>query len=681
MVYDIWNDYENDSVESAYIYDPETKQWVKETVTTKKNDSYGGYSSSYGYGGSYGGYYSSYLSRFKTALKDIADLQFLRLEAKNLTNPLHNGFKYITSSNYDYTIILPKSDEVIQPFSVLLMENKLSSLSDTEIKLLISSVSGVIAHPQYADITKTFIEEGEDILALLTTPPSWLTSTTIDFVSIVKKIKELSKYTGNSEDENILKFMIDKTKKLPFMPVTKELIETQKQIFDEILNYIIDNSSDFSDDFLDETKKLLEVTISQFDEWLENDVSTTVNKLFSLLLYTIMQNNETFYNISLKTYTDKLRRRKNIILDTVANIYEKPLKGDVIPNTLEVMERLLHKFSSSEELQKALQEVENFDLEKIKMKILEEQQNHKNVSMENIQQESKEKEDAPGSCSGSEKKESGGHGFSDSHTDKLNEKMNEDQVATWSKINGEGTPEAKEYLIEEAIYDSYQQYDEAGIWLQEAKPYIEKFKKFLQGTKKKGAATSSPQKHLHLKNIISSMWDKNVNFYRKPTKKKVKQKNFNLILDLSGSMVGKHHISSIKLTYIFNELAKQKLIKGNLICSTPAGAVTFKFGSIATDFIKRLYCGFGSEGLKRTYEDTIHLLPNSLNICSTDGQLTDGKINLYMLKTKNIEVYGVYTGSERYKESLKPYFTKYFVRPTFNELADEMVVRIAQDLK
>ncbi|MCK9553632.1 hypothetical protein [Aquamicrobium sp.] len=179
--------------------------------------------------------------------------------------------------------------------------------------------------------------------------------------------------------------------------------------------------------------------------------------------------------------------------------------------------------------------------------------------------------------------------------------------------------------------------------------------------------TKRPSKRLNIKGIIQD----SENIYKQKVELRRDTRKFNFIVDLSGSMGGVPIKAAANIVASFNELAKQGLLKGNLILTSTYGYQTFSF-PLKEYTIEHSFHTSGGEGLKDTMEKTLNILKQGeLNFCLTDGKLTDGKIDRKLFNSKGVKTYGLYIGTPDYA-TLSNWFDYSCAKETIDELIEEI---------
>lgn len=148
----------------------------------------------------------------------------------------------------------------------------------------------------------------------------------------------------------------------------------------------------------------------------------------------------------------------------------------------------------------------------------------------------------------------------------------------------------------------------------------------------------------------------------------------NIIVDTSGSMTGYPIENAIMLCLVFNEIARQGYCNGNIIFSQSRSRAIQKM-PVKDNVLRKCIKVRNAEGLKSTIEEYKDELVDANNICCTDGDITDGEINLK--KYKGVEIIGVYVTKtdepETFNGSLSKWFNKSLVRSDISSLVQKLV--------
>lgn len=187
--------------------------------------------------------------------------------------------------------------------------------------------------------------------------------------------------------------------------------------------------------------------------------------------------------------------------------------------------------------------------------------------------------------------------------------------------------------------------------------------------------TIVPSKKLVSKSLVLDTYEK---IYQNKKGDNGKELNINLIIDMSGSMIGEPVCNARDLIYIFNEIALAGKLKGNVIYSATKKRSKVSF-PMPRELIKHMVETHGAEGLGKNLENQIDELKKAdQNICITDGQLRDDPILLDFYSKKNIDIIGVYVNKDaedltEYTGSLDRWFSRSLVRRTVDELCQKIV--------
>jgi len=176
--------------------------------------------------------------------------------------------------------------------------------------------------------------------------------------------------------------------------------------------------------------------------------------------------------------------------------------------------------------------------------------------------------------------------------------------------------------------------------------------------------TSLPSKRLVAKALVVDISEK---IYSNKRGNNGKHLNINLIIDMSGSMSGVPVTNAVEMIYIFNEIASQGYLTGNVIWSESYSRCKSSF-PMPREFVKNMQSTGGAEGLGKNlahYKDD--LKKADTNICMTDGQLCDDPILRSMYEKEKIDIIGVYVNKNakdltEYTGSLDRWFTRSLVR-------------------
>lgn len=190
--------------------------------------------------------------------------------------------------------------------------------------------------------------------------------------------------------------------------------------------------------------------------------------------------------------------------------------------------------------------------------------------------------------------------------------------------------------------------------------------------------TIVPSKRIGIRNFVRGSQA----FYKKKRDTtKGKKIKLNIMVDCSGSMSGGYIEDAISVCMIFNKIAiSEKSVDGQIILSAGEGSVMIKFGSKeAEDLLYRSHAFSGSEGIERTITRTMDTLRQSdYNICITDCQITDSKINKAKYEAKNIWIDGLYikagdSSKKKHIKHMEEFFSRANIVDNLEEAADYLV--------
>lgn len=200
-----------------------------------------------------------------------------------------------------------------------------------------------------------------------------------------------------------------------------------------------------------------------------------------------------------------------------------------------------------------------------------------------------------------------------------------------------------------------------------AKKLLPRFRRILE-VKSKKIATTKPSKRFHTRNLVN---DRNKIYKRKDEISK-KKKTLSLVIDCSYSMRDVMTHMNV-LVGVVNQLAVSNKINGNIILSHQRGFHSIKLPMRDED-IDLIQAFHGSEGLQRTFVNTVDLLKQSDHVfVLTDGDIGDEPVDKKLLRLKNVNPIGLYLGETK---SLSQWFDRYVSRSTIEALVDELVRKI-----
>ncbi len=187
--------------------------------------------------------------------------------------------------------------------------------------------------------------------------------------------------------------------------------------------------------------------------------------------------------------------------------------------------------------------------------------------------------------------------------------------------------------------------------------------------------TATPSKRFSIKALFN---ESNERIYINKKGEAGKFLNINLIIDMSGSMDGTPVNNAVEMIYIFNEIAQQGYLKGNVLWSESHTSCKASF-PMPREMIRGMTRTGGGEGLGRNLEKNVKMLKEAdTNICMTDGQLAEDPILKSIYAKEKVEMIGVYVNKNakdlaEYTGSLNRWFTRSIVRNSTEELCEKLV--------
>ena len=187
--------------------------------------------------------------------------------------------------------------------------------------------------------------------------------------------------------------------------------------------------------------------------------------------------------------------------------------------------------------------------------------------------------------------------------------------------------------------------------------------------------STNPSKRLKARKLCE---DSDNIYVRKEYRGGHKIDNINFLVDMSGSMGGEPIGNGVQILAVFNKLAKQKYVTGNIVYSDDSGYTTIQM-PVPDETIYRLTNADGSaEGLHKNMMLNTHILKESkILFCITDGQITDQPIDKSFYRKHHINSIGLYVNDVpdimAYSGKLNRWFDKSLVRRTVPELIDKIV--------
>lgn len=169
-------------------------------------------------------------------------------------------------------------------------------------------------------------------------------------------------------------------------------------------------------------------------------------------------------------------------------------------------------------------------------------------------------------------------------------------------------------------------------------------------------------------------------YFRAKEVETVSKKKITLILDCSGSMSSPMHKMRI-VVGVFNELAKQGMVEGNVILSAvySSKAIHETFNLPVKDEVIGKFDGkYGAEGIEAAMKSNLNLLDESDNIfVLTDGNIGDEPIKKDDYHMRGIYTVGIYVGNPDYC-NLNKWFDKGIAVEEVEHCIDELVSYIGE---
>lgn len=176
-----------------------------------------------------------------------------------------------------------------------------------------------------------------------------------------------------------------------------------------------------------------------------------------------------------------------------------------------------------------------------------------------------------------------------------------------------------------------------------------------------------PSKKLNIRNYTLGS-DK---IFKKTQYENGKSEKLSVILDCSGSMSGSHLYAGKEFLIIINRLAKQGLIRGNIILTESLEQVLLPM-PVDEKIISSIRTG-GGEGFKKTIEKYGKVLQKSEKVfIFTDGEIGDVPDSDYNRKL-GIKTYGLYVGERDQTEQLRKYFDEAISKTTLEDVINELL--------
>lgn len=176
-----------------------------------------------------------------------------------------------------------------------------------------------------------------------------------------------------------------------------------------------------------------------------------------------------------------------------------------------------------------------------------------------------------------------------------------------------------------------------------------------------------PSKKLNIRNYTLGS-DK---IFKKQQYDNGKSEKLSVILDCSGSMSGSHLYAGKELLIIINRLAKQGLIRGNIILTESSEQVLLPM-PVDEKIIHSIQTG-GGEGFKTTIEKYGNVLKESGKVfIFTDGEIGDEPDSDYNRKL-GIKTYGLYVGEKDQTAQLKKFFNEAISKTSLEDVINELL--------
>lgn len=167
--------------------------------------------------------------------------------------------------------------------------------------------------------------------------------------------------------------------------------------------------------------------------------------------------------------------------------------------------------------------------------------------------------------------------------------------------------------------------------------------------------------------------------YRERTLSAISKIKIAAVLDLSGSMSDEPSVAMRIMVTALSMLTARGFVEGTVTLSVNSVTETFCL-PLSDKQIAKLE-GYGSrENLATTFRRIEGILKDAdLVMCITDGNITDGPVDVARLAQRGIKCLGVYVGTRGV--NLSAWFAQYLARPSVQELIDEIGARIRPYIK
>lgn len=179
-----------------------------------------------------------------------------------------------------------------------------------------------------------------------------------------------------------------------------------------------------------------------------------------------------------------------------------------------------------------------------------------------------------------------------------------------------------------------------------------------------------PSKKINIRNYTLGS-DK---IFKKNQYENGKSEKLSVILDCSGSMGGSHLYAGKEFLIIINRLAKQGLIKGNIILTESCEQILLPM-PVDEKILYTIWTG-GGEGFNTTIKKYGKILQESEKVfIFTDGEIGDVPNSDYNRKL-GIKTYGLYVGEKDQTEQLKKYFDEAISKTTLEDVINELLKNV-----
>lgn len=176
-----------------------------------------------------------------------------------------------------------------------------------------------------------------------------------------------------------------------------------------------------------------------------------------------------------------------------------------------------------------------------------------------------------------------------------------------------------------------------------------------------------PSKKLNIRNYTLGS-DK---IFKKTQYENGKSEKLSVILDCSGSMSGSHLYAGKEFLIIINRLAKQGLVRGNIILTESLKQVLLPM-PVDEKIIHSIRTG-GGEGFKTTIKKYGKILQESEKVfIFTDGEIGDEPDADYNSKL-GIKTYGLYVGEKDQTAQLKNFFNEAISKTSLEDVINELL--------